>query len=172
MAWQFYLHIFDKLFWCWGWHNYMASGGADEPFFHSFVNERQKGIVVSINIQQSHLPNWTKTFSFIHILNLRDSNFYNVQFYKIIILQYGEGLYRFIMDAKLSPCYHLKELLKCPITTFIHINTSTQKKNTQKYMFFKNYRTTGKKKFISLKIEKKTKKFGISKKEIEKITIF
>lgn len=128
MAWQFYLHIFDKLFWSWGWHNYMASGGADEPFFHSFVNERQKGIVVSINIQQSHLPNWTKTFSFIHILNLRDSNFYNVQFYKIIILQYGEGLYRFIMDAKLSPCYHLKELLKCPITTFIHINTSTHKK--------------------------------------------
>jgi len=25
------------------------------------------------------------------------------------------------MDAKLSPCYHLKELLKCPIPTFMHI---------------------------------------------------
>jgi len=24
------------------------------------------------------------------------------------------------MDAKLSPCYHLKEFLKCPITTFMH----------------------------------------------------
>jgi len=25
------------------------------------------------------------------------------------------------MDAKLSPCYHLKELLKCPIPTFMQI---------------------------------------------------
>jgi hypothetical protein len=34
----------------------MTSCGANEPFLHSIVDERQKGIVVSINIQQTHLP--------------------------------------------------------------------------------------------------------------------
>ena len=85
----------------------MASFGADEAFLHSFVNERQQGIVVSIYIQQPHLPKPSST-SLRNYLSLSKS-------FKI-----KKGPYWFIMDAKLSPSYDLKNLLKCPIATFTH----------------------------------------------------
>lgn len=106
-----YLQFHYQLLSCWSGYYDVASAGVYKSLFHSFVNKWEQGIVVSINIQQSHLQN-VEIECIISSMNapmVKQNLLQTLSKHSTTRYQKRKhDSYRFVVNSKLSPGYHFK----------------------------------------------------------------